>query len=212
MSAMTEPEWAACTDPAPMLELLRGKASERKARLFAVACCRSLWRRLAEPLRRVVEVGERYADGLASPDEADEAAGLAIEQGGESDHLAMAAWDTVALCSEPDDPFHIASDTAAEVNAVQDGRLAQCHLLRCIFGPLPFRPVAVAPDWLLWQDGTIPKLAQAIYDDRAFDRLPVLADALEEAGCQDPAILSHCRLLGEHALGCWVVDLLPGKD
>jgi hypothetical protein len=55
------------------------------------------------------------------------------------------------------------------------------------------------------------KLARAIYDDRAFDRLPVLADALEDAGCVERAILDHCRSGGEHVLGCWVVDLLLGK-
>lgn len=188
---MTEAEWLAGTDPQQMLAFLRGKASERKARLFAVACCRNLWHRMGGPLRKVIAVGERYADGLASEGEANEAAGLAIEQGGERNHLAMAAWDTVALCSEPDDPFHIGSDSANEANAVQDGRSVQCQLLRCLFGPLPFRPVALAPDWRTWQDGTIPKLAQAIYDDRAFDRLPILADALEEAGCDNPEILAH---------------------
>jgi hypothetical protein len=71
--------------------------------------------------------------------------------------------------------------------------------------------VAVGPSWLAWNDGTVVKLAQGIYDDRAFDRLPVLADALEEAGCDDADILDHCRRPGEHVRGCWVVDLLLGK-
>jgi len=56
--------------------------------------------------------------------------------------------------------------------------------------------------------GTVIKLAQAIYDDRAFDRLPILADALEEAGCTNIDILEHCRVPGPHVCGCWVVDLL----
>jgi hypothetical protein len=56
------------------------------------------------------------------------------------------------------------------------------------------------------------KLSRAIYDDRAFDRLPVLADALEDAGCTDRTILAHCRSGGEHVRGCWVVDLLLGKQ
>ena len=68
------------------------------------------------------------------------------------------------------------------------------------------------PSWLSWNDGTIPKLAQAIYDDRAFDRLPILADALEEAGCDNADILNHCRQPGEHVRGCWVVDLLLNKS
>jgi hypothetical protein len=59
--------------------------------------------------------------------------------------------------------------------------------------------------------GTVPKLAAAIYEERAFDRLPVLADALEDARCADAAILGHCRSGGEHVRGCWVVDLVLGK-
>ena len=85
-----------------------------------------------------------------------------------------------------------------------------CRLVREIFGNL-FRPVNVNPAWLVWNDGTIPKLAQSIYDDRAFDRLPVLADALEEAGCTNAEILEHCRGPGPHVRGCWVVDLVLGK-
>ena len=56
------------------------------------------------------------------------------------------------------------------------------------------------------------QIAQAIYDDRAFDRMPILADALEDAGCTDRAILDHCRSEGPHVRGCWVVDLLLGKE
>jgi hypothetical protein len=209
---MTEQEWLACTDPQAMMEFLRGKAGERKARLFAVACCRGLWHRMAGPLRRVVEVGERYADGLSSPDEADRAAGLAIGQGGEGDPLSMAAWNTVALCSEPDDPFHIASDTATQANLVRDGRSAQCHLLRCIFGHLPFHPATFDPAILTWHAGLLVSMAWRMYDSRDFAEMPVLADALEEAGCQDADILGHCRSGGEHVRGCWAIDLLLGKS
>ena len=75
----------------------------------------------------------------------------------------------------------------------------------------PFRPVSLDPSWLTWHNATIPKIAHAIYDDRAFDRLPILADALEAAGCTDTQILDHCRRPGEHVGGCWVVDALLGK-
>jgi hypothetical protein len=64
---------------------------------------------------------------------------------------------------------------------------------------------------LAWHDGTVVKLAQAIYDDGAFDHLPILSDALEEAGCDNADILAHCRQLGDHVLGCWVVDAILGK-
>jgi hypothetical protein len=86
----------------------------------------------------------------------------------------------------------------------------QCRLVRCLFGN-PFRPVVPDPVWLRWNDGIIPRLAQGIYHERAFDRLPILADALEEAGCTNPEMLDHCRQPGTHARGCWVVDALLGR-
>ena len=83
----------------------------------------------------------------------------------------------------------------------------QITFLRDIFGN-PFRPVLADPAWLT---PTAVALAAAIYEDRAFDRLPVLADALEEAGCTDADVLLHCRRPGEHVRGCWVVDMVLGK-
>ncbi|MGH7169008.1 MAG: hypothetical protein ACRELG_01855 [Gemmataceae bacterium] len=80
-----------------------------------------------------------------------------------------------------------------------------------MFGNL-FRQIIIEPSWLAWNDGTVPKLARNVYERRAFDRLPILADALEEAGCTDADILNHCRQPGEHVRGCWVVDLLLNKS
>ncbi len=81
-------------------------------------------------------------------------------------------------------------------------------LLRCIFGN-PFRPVAIAPAWLT---STVVALAKGIYDERAFDRMPILADALQDAGCDGDDILAHCRGPGPHVRGCWAVDLVLGKE
>jgi len=81
-------------------------------------------------------------------------------------------------------------------------------LLRCIFGN-PFRPVTFSP---AWRSETTVSLANGIYEERAFDRLPILADALEEAGCDHTDVLTHCRGLGPHARGCWVVDGVLGKS
>ncbi|WP_246173508.1 hypothetical protein [Limnoglobus roseus] len=89
----------------------------------------------------------------------------------------------------------------------EDEREEQGPLLRDIFGN-PFRPVTFSPAWLT---PTAVGLAQAIYEDRAFDRLPILADALQDAGCEDEAILGHCRGDGPHVRGCWVVDGVLGK-
>jgi hypothetical protein len=84
-------------------------------------------------------------------------------------------------------------------------------VVRDIFGN-PFRPVSLDPAWLSWNEGTVPRIAQVIYEDGRFNKLPVLADALEEAGCDNDAILSHCREPGPHARGCWVIDQVLGKS
>ena len=84
-------------------------------------------------------------------------------------------------------------------------------LLHDIFGLLPFHPAALAPAWLTWHDGLLVSMARQMYDSRDFGDMPVLADALEEAGCDDADILAHCRQPGPHVRGCWVADLLLGK-
>jgi hypothetical protein len=88
----------------------------------------------------------------------------------------------------------------------REGDALQCALLRDIFGN-PFRPrPTLDREWLEWDGGLVRNMARSIYDERAFDRLPVLADALEDAGCADQAILAHCRAPGRHARGCWVLE------
>ncbi|MBY0522827.1 MAG: hypothetical protein K2R98_05495 [Gemmataceae bacterium] len=74
------------------------------------------------------------------------------------------------------------------------------------------RGKAVDPAWLTWDSGTVPRLTQAIAEEHAYDRLPILADALEEAGCSDTELLTHCRRGGEHAGTCWVTDLLVSQQ
>jgi hypothetical protein len=95
---------------------------------------------------------------------------------------------------------------------------AQCGLLRCLFGN-PFQSVTVDPAWLAGNGGAVAKLAQAAYDQRSLHsgeldaaRLAVLADALEVAGCSVTDILAHLRGPGPHVWGCWVVDLLTGRQ
>jgi hypothetical protein len=110
---------------------------------------------------------------------------------------------------EYEDSEYRARDSAVEVAGAPELK-SQAHLVRDIFGN-PFRPVTVNPSWLTWKDGTLLHLARSIYEDRRFGDLPVLADALEEAGCTDPDILGHCRGPGPHTRGCWPVDLVLGK-
>jgi hypothetical protein len=87
---------------------------------------------------------------------------------------------------------------------------AQCDLLREVFGN-PFRPVALPPACLAWQGGLAPRMAADVYEQQRWGELPVLADALEEAGCADEAILVHCRGGGAHVRGCWVIDALRDR-
>lgn len=94
----------------------------------------------------------------------------------------------------------------------QNDEKAKCSIIRDIFYN-PFRPLpTITPSLLTWNDATIPKLAQQIYDERRFEDMPILADALIDAGCRDEEILSHCRSEGPHVKGCWVLDLLLGKS
>jgi hypothetical protein len=117
-----------------------------------------------------------------------------------SEIAGMVAW---AAGHSAGDPTLTAGEKPVFVDAEKD----QAIILRDIFGN-PFRPVALDP---AWRNPTVVSLAQVIYDHRTFHRLPILADALEEAGCGNAEILTHCRQQGEHVLGCWVVDQVLGK-
>jgi hypothetical protein len=87
-------------------------------------------------------------------------------------------------------------------------RSEMAHLVSEVFGT-PFRPVAFD---LRWRTSAVRALAQGIYAERAFDQLPILADALQDAGCEDGEMLGHCRAPGPHVRGCWLVDLLLGRS
>jgi hypothetical protein len=120
-----------------------------------------------------------------------------------ADHAAIAVGRT-----ETPNAFYDPSHTTAWEQAHNEEQMAQVALLRDIFGN-PFRPVAVDPAWLM---SDVRILAEGVYQERAFDLLPILADALQDAGCENDAVLGHCRQPCEHVRGCWVVDLLLGKE
>jgi hypothetical protein len=109
-------------------------------------------------------------------------------------------WFDWSFSGGPPDPVYQATKTAEYRE--------QANLLHEVIGN-PFRPVTLDPSWLA---ATVQNLAAAIYEERAFDRLPILADALEDAGCGNQDILGHCRSGGEHMRGCWVLDLLLQKE
>jgi hypothetical protein len=223
---MTESKWLSGNNPDTLLLFVASRASDRQLRLYACACCRRAWHLLTHPAhRRAVQTSERYADGQASDAELTQAQAP-----------AWAARSPVGVpvhgpahAAAPEDVIHEASAAAFEVrNAIAtlasrelDGpefeamyhtadtaeRRAQSALVRDIFGN-PFRQVSFDPAWRQWQGGTVVRIARAIYAERRFADMPVLADALEEAGCASADVLEHCRAGGEHVRGCWVLDAL----
>jgi hypothetical protein len=225
---MTAEAWDKCQDLGPMLRCLSGKASNRKLRLFASSCVRRVWHLLGdERTRRAVEVAERYADGLATDDElrlsceGGDYPSLRARLQAEAEGDAPNSYSPIDLAYLADfhylprvcDALDIAAKDAARFGGTTHAaeQAAQCALLRCIFGN-PFRPPIVFPSAMLaHNDGALMKLATVIYDGRRWDELPLLADALEECGCTDQAVLDHLRGPGPHARGCFVVDALTGR-
>jgi hypothetical protein len=226
---MTEAEWLAAKNPGPMVDHLRDRVSDRKMRLFACVCCRQVWPLLGdERSRTAVEVAEQFADRgtkswarlAVAEAEAWKAAGtLLVSSDPALSAAARAAALTTLTTGRRREPWWLhhqnAWDTISrDVAGPRDRRpvkALQAALLRDVIGH-PFYPVEIVPSWLAWSAGAVSELARSIYEERAFDRLPILGDALEEAGCADAAILNHCRGPGPHVRGCRVVDLLLGKS
>lgn len=236
---MNDFEWLICKDAMEMLEFVGGKASRRKLRLFGATCCRQIWDRLlSAEARLAVEVIEQWAEGQASGELATireqmsqsplsyDAGHAAVSFASSSLNDLQAVGGAAAHAALINEGL-IDPRVAAPMVALRYGsrgcsesynriRSWQAETMRDIFHPI--RPVTIDPAWLAWNDGIVVKLAHAIYDERELPsghldigRLAVLADALEDAGCTDPDILSHCRSPGPHVRGCWVVDLLLGK-
>jgi hypothetical protein len=212
--------------------------SERKSRFFAAACCHRIWDYLSdERSRRAVVVAESHADGVANDEARKAALKAALKVAGDFNrafeepeldarpHAVIAAcyplWFTMFPCHYFARGWERGgADGAAFHAAMAVGQLTpdvpfdearrsesrhQCDILRDIFGLRPACPRSLQESWLT---STVSTLAQSIYADRAFDRLRILADALEEAGCTDAEVFAHCRGPGPHVRGCWVVDLV----
>jgi hypothetical protein len=233
---MTEEEWLASEDPDHLMNLFSANPSHRKFRLFAVACCRRLWsvaHICPQPTElKAVELSERFADGLESEESLDltrhflKGENKSIGASNSFRNLTRsvvkagtlvvgkqaAHWARIITCQAAegrlnDDNYQQRRDVAHSSAALCEGK-AQAVLLRDIFGN-PFRPVSFLPEW---RTSTVLSLAQGIYSDRAFDRMPILADALQDSGCDNEDILNHCRGPGPHCRGCWVCDLCLNKS
>ena len=214
---MTEGEWLAATEPRPLLEFLRGRASDRKLRLFAVACCRRVWHLLADaPNRTAVDMAEVFADGGMADETLltfhQQAYHLYENLRGDEMSAARGAASSAWCFVEPDlrrGSAFFATDNCLRELLEIPGQTPGClALLRDVFRN-PFRPVAADPGWLT---STVVALAEGVYAEKAFDRMPILADALQDAGCDSDDMLNHCRQPGEHVRGCWVVDVLTGRE
>jgi hypothetical protein len=233
---MNESEWWSWDDPEPMLVCVKNEVSARKLRLFACACCRQVWNPFTPSLvRRVVAVAEAFADGEISAEalaEVREIVSRATLDAYREDsrrgtgYLSRVLEGCMAVCSRlgsaqiVQDVCHATARAAADVPLFSTGgcdrapeyaaeRAEQAELARDIFGN-PFRPVELDPAWLT---SDVLALARGIYDEHAFDRMPILADALQDAGCDSDDVLIHCRDASAiHARGCWVVDLLLSKS
>jgi hypothetical protein len=260
---MKESVWAACNDPNDMVQFLRdsGKLSERKARLFAVACCfYCFWYRLLDDRTQIAAgVAARHAEGLAEAQEVMESAASAhavaetLQRKADLDSADLSARPSPFLAYDSDaaavaalalnDPLAAAYRSTC-VPSDQQERQIQVNFLPDLFGPVPFRPVTLSSSVRIWNPGTVVHLAQTIYQEQQLlsnsdtlgwflrrreqaiypgrqlpsgyldsQRLAVLADALEEAGCADPDILGHLRQPDlVHVRGCWSVDLVLAKE
>jgi hypothetical protein len=227
---LKEAEWDSCTDHVAMLAYIQRRKhhrpSRRKLCLFACACSRRIWHLFPQnSCRRAIELAEGVVDGLVTTAELTEqmkvVKAIPFAPYGQTS-LAVVHW-IVSIILDPKLKFP--EYAARQATFYMDRALADERwparlegedaglrrerraFLYDVLGN-PFRPVT--PD-LSSLGATLKDLAQSIYDERRFADLPVLADALEEAGFRDE-LLEHCRQPGEHIRGCWVVDTVLGKS
>jgi hypothetical protein len=223
---MTEAEWLGGQNPYLLLTYLAQSAGSgnvvshvsepkqaRKLRLFAVCCGRLIHNRMPNAAgRAAIELAERFADGRVSAAELKSSHRAVwkvwhtMREDSHSTALWTAAWVTDSRNAQA--ACQSASGFEVVVGKTDASSVLLCALVRDIFSN-PFRPVTFTPEW---RTDTAIALARQIYESREFAVMPILADALQDAGCDNADILSHCRGDGPHIRGCWVVDLVLGKE
>jgi hypothetical protein len=217
---MTEAEWLATEDPYPMLEFLKGKASDRRYFLVALESCRAALVAFPLPVPwAALTMCERHAAGRSCPSEMyrlqtvlmNRFPSLEVEQFDPARRSKLNAIHNVLTLVDAaiDRELDKGRDLDLTVGCViphEDGYGPR--LIRDIFGN-PFRPVPFSP---AWRTDTAVSLTRAMYDARDFSAMPILADALQDAGCDNDDVLNHCRGPGPHVRGCWVVDLVLEKE
>ncbi len=235
---MNEDEWRYCLEPTKMLDLLKERISSRKFRLIACACVRWMEPLLFDPRsRRAIEVALRHADGQASDEEMLEAELAAFEVSRAADFRDTMALPSLAASRAAGRVANLDAFTAAreaiyffqrvrapweysslgqvlsygDPRAIAVSNSMTCDLLREVAG-YPFRPWCATTDWRCWNQGVIIEIARTIYCDERFKELPILADALEDAGCPNSEWVIHLRQPTGHVRGCWVVDQILGLN
>jgi hypothetical protein len=228
---MTEGEWLSGSNVDELLTYLGPRADARRLRLLACACCRAIWPQLPDPRSRAgIEVAERYADGKASKRELAEALTQAVAAVGTGERNAGYAPYWTLKYNLRDCLANILSAavgaatrsavgpartgkqsevwTMATASAIASATATQAELVREVFGN-PFRP-AVLPAAL--RTPVVLGLARQAYAEHDFALLPVLADALEDAGCEDGQLIAHLHGPGPHVRGCWALDRILGRS
>lgn len=221
--SMTEHEWLNSADLESKLAHAPSFASNRKLLLFSCACCRRVWDKLDSLLcHPLVEAAERFADDLRHSSELTEI-GQELWEFVQSEKAAdrVKCWSAFgAAFSLRYAPSWSVKHTSIVANSIRRSVGTACpdlaiqemqqqvSLLCDILGN-PFRLSSFDPRW---RTSSVLDLVQTTYASRSFDLMPILADALMDAGCADEETINHCRREGGHVRGCWVIDLTLGKS
>jgi hypothetical protein len=220
---MTEQEWLTGVDARPLVEHVHphARTRSRKYLLLNCACCRHLSPWFADVrLAEAIDRAERGADGGLTERTLTKwqefVAAVRTMPGERSPAVVRATYAVQALYSDrrTSYPPNLHGWRALCVDyALFDDDFASTApgvgvaLIRDVYGN-PFRPVAFDPSW---RTSTAVGVARQMYETRDFSGIPILADALQDAGCDSDDVLTHCRGDGVHVRGCWVVDLVLGK-
>jgi hypothetical protein len=206
----TAESWLLERDLVRLLRHARCTATDRKLRLYGCAWVRRSWDGLSRFGREAVEAAERYADGGLTADELAGAARRVLVR-----RRSRCGWaDSQAFftaCGSADNAANVTLFCFARVRTPTRIRTEQLALFREVFVN-PFRQFTFDPAWVAANDGTVGRIARSVYDGRDYDQMPILSDALEEAGCTDAEVLGHLRSPGPHVRGCWALDLVLGRS
>jgi hypothetical protein len=237
---MNEEEWLTAQHSATLLHFIAPKVSDRKLHYFAIACARRLAPILPEPASlQGIDVLERFVEGQCN-EESVHAFSYDVEGAAFSVEAGHAPWQGVVEQLPHNLLAELAANPDCTVESARRILTSAAYFVDEVFSTVPwerrfpdwvsipggslFRPV-----WLVheifgnpfrqvkmprkWRTSTAVALARQVYDSRDFGAMLILADALQDAGCDNEDILAHCRGASlTHVRGCWVVDLVLGKS